>query len=139
MTTPSDLASRTAIRKLADQACARAAGASLVGGNSIRLLKDARENYPAWLDAISCAQRSIHFESYIIHDDDVGEQFADALLAKARGVVRVRVIYDWMGGFGKTSRRFWNLSLAKSSSDSLRSTGMRQSVHRSKTPSLVGG
>ena len=32
----------------------------------------------------------------------------DALLAKARGVVRVRVIYDWMGGFGKTSRRFWN-------------------------------
>ena len=108
MTTPSDLASRTAIRKLADQAFARAAGASLVGGNSIRLLKDARENYPAWLDAISSAQRSIHFESYIIHDDDVGEQFADALLAKARGVVRVRVIYDWMGGFGKTSRRFWN-------------------------------
>src|SRR2546426_39641 len=84
MTTPSDLASRTAIRKLADQAFARAAGASLVGGNSIRLLKDARENYPAWLDAISSAQRSIHFESYIIHDDDVGEQFADALLAKAR-------------------------------------------------------
>src|SRR5437667_8750565 len=106
MTTPSDLASRTAIRKLADQAFARAAGASLVGGNSIRLLKDARENYPAWLDAISSAQRSIHFESYIIHDDDVGEQFADALLAKARGVDRVRVIYDWMGGFGKTSGRF---------------------------------
>src|SRR5438105_6878545 len=108
MTTPSDLASRTAIRKLADQAFARAAGASLVGGNSIRLLKDARENHPAWLDAISSARRSIHFESYIIHDDDVGEQFADALLAKARGAVRVRVIYDWMGGVGKTSRRFWN-------------------------------
>ena len=31
------------------------------------------------------------------------------------------------------------LSLAKTSSDSLRSTEMRQSVHRSKTPSLVGG
>jgi len=71
-------------------------------------LKNARENYPASLDAISSARRSIHVESYIIHDDDVGEQFADALLAKARGAVRVRVIYDWMGGFGKTSRRFWN-------------------------------
>jgi cardiolipin synthase len=108
MTTPSDLASRTAIRKLADQAFARAAGASLVAGNSIRLLKDARENYPAWHDAIASARRSIQFESYIIHDDHVGEQFADALLAKARRAVRVRVIYDWMGGFGKTSRRFWN-------------------------------
>ena len=31
------------------------------------------------------------------------------------------------------------LSLAKTSSDSRRSTEMRQSVHRSKTPSLVGG
>ncbi len=31
------------------------------------------------------------------------------------------------------------LSFAKTSSDSLRSTEMRQSVHRSKTPSLVGG
>jgi hypothetical protein len=76
-------------------------------GNSIRLLRDARENYPAWLDAIARARQRIHFESYIIHDDDVGEQFADALIARARDAVRVRVIYDWMGGFGKTSRRFW--------------------------------
>jgi cardiolipin synthase len=30
------------------------------------------------------------------------------LIAKAREGVRVRLIYDWMGGFGKTSRRFWN-------------------------------
>ena len=34
--------------------------------------------------------------------------FADALVAKAREGVRVRLIYDWMGGFGKTSRSFWN-------------------------------
>ena len=108
MTTPSDVATRTAVRKLADQAFARAVGASLVGGNSIRLLKDARENYPAWLDAIAGARQSLHFESYIIHDDDIGEQFADALIARARDAVRVRVIYDWMGGFGKTSRRFWS-------------------------------
>jgi phosphatidylserine/phosphatidylglycerophosphate/cardiolipin synthase-like enzyme len=57
------------LRALAEQAFSRAAGASLVPGNSIRLLKDARENYPAWLDAIARASRSIHFESYIIHDD----------------------------------------------------------------------
>ncbi|HEU4714025.1 MAG TPA: phospholipase D-like domain-containing protein [Pyrinomonadaceae bacterium] len=97
-----------AIRSLANQAFSRAAGAPLVGGNYVRLLKDAMENYPAWLDAMKAAQRYIHFESYIIHEDDVGWLFADAMIAKAREGVRVRVLYDWLGGFGKTSRKFWN-------------------------------
>src|SRR5215469_1144689 len=96
------------VRALAEQAFSRAAGTPLVSGNTIRLLKDAQENYPAWLDAIAHATRFVHFESYIIHDDDVGGTFSDALIAKAREGVRVRVIYDWMGGLGKTSRRFWN-------------------------------
>ena len=97
-----------AVRALADQAFSRAAGAPLIPGNHVRLLKDARENYPAWLDAIRAAKHHIHFESYIIHEDDAGREFADALIAKAEQDVRVRVVYDWMGGFGKTSRRFWN-------------------------------
>jgi cardiolipin synthase len=96
------------VRNLANQAFSRAAGAPLVGGNSVRLLKDAKENYPAWLDAIKAAEHYIHFESYIIHEDDAGWMFADAFVAKAREGVRVRLIYDWMGGFGKTSHRFWN-------------------------------
>jgi cardiolipin synthase len=96
------------MRHLADQAFSRAAGAPLVAGNSVRLLIDAKENYAAWLDAIAGAQRYIHFECYIIHEDKTGLMFADALIAKAREGVRVRVIYDWLGGFGKTSRRFWN-------------------------------
>lgn len=40
------------------QAFSRAAGAQLVPGNSIRVLKNARENYPAWLEAIGRATRS---------------------------------------------------------------------------------
>ena len=96
------------VRELADQAFSRAAGAPLVEGNSVRLLIDARENYPAWLAAIGAAEHHINFESYIIHEDAAGWRFADALVAKARDGVRVRLIYDWMGGFGKTSRSFWN-------------------------------
>lgn len=96
------------VRDLANQAFSRSAGAPLIGGNSIRLLIDAKENYPAWLDAIKAAERYIHFESYIIHDDDTGWTFAEALIAKAREGVQVRLIYDWLGGFGKTSRAFWN-------------------------------
>jgi cardiolipin synthase A/B len=96
------------VRALADQAFSRAAGVSLIPSNSIRLLKDARENYPAWLDAIRAAKRRIHFESYIIHEDDAGRMFAEALVAKAKEGVRVRLIYDWLGGFGTASRAFWN-------------------------------
>jgi len=97
----------TEIRTFANQAFSRTAGAPLLDGNHVRLLKDARENYPAWLDAIGGAKHHIYFESYIIHEDRTGRRFADALLAKAREGVPVRLIYDWMGGFGKTSGRFW--------------------------------
>jgi cardiolipin synthase len=97
----------SSVRALANQAFSRAAGTSLIPGNSIRLLKDARENYPAWLAAIGAAQRHIHFESYIIHDDDTGRTFADALVAKARQGVKVRLIYDWLGGVGTASRGYW--------------------------------
>ena len=97
----------SAARLLADQAFSRAAGAPLIPGNSLRLLKDAAENYPAWLDAIENAKQSIHFENYIIYDDVVGHRFADALIGKQREGVRVRVLYDWMGALGKTSQRFW--------------------------------
>ncbi len=95
------------LREIADQAFTRAAGAPLIGDNSVRLLKDAGQNYPAWLEAIRNARRHIHFESYIIHEDDTGREFAEALIAKAREGVAVRLIYDWMGAFGKASRRFW--------------------------------
>ncbi|MEO8755089.1 MAG: cardiolipin synthase B, partial [Casimicrobiaceae bacterium] len=80
-----------------DRAFARATGAALTEHNSVRLLLDARENFPAWLDAIRNAQRYVLFESYIIADDDIGRQFVDALAAKARDGVRVCVVYDWLG------------------------------------------
>jgi len=80
-----------------DQTFARTTGATLVPGNSIRLLKDGKENYPAWLDAIASATRTIHLETYIIHGDSVGLAFAEALVTKAREGVRVRVLIDWFG------------------------------------------
>ena len=95
------------VRLLAEQAFSRAAGAPLIPGNSIELLRDAAQNYPAWLDAMRSATKSIHFENYFITDDDIGRQFAELMAAKAAMGVRVRLIYDWFGSFGKASRRFW--------------------------------
>ena len=54
-------------------------------GNAVRLLKDGAENYPAWLEAIASARETVHFESYIVHDDAVGLRFADALIAQREG------------------------------------------------------
>jgi cardiolipin synthase A/B len=105
----------TAALSLADQAFARASGAQLIQGNHVRLLRDAKENYPAWLAAIESADRYVYFESYIIRDDRSGRRFAEALGAKARTGVPVRVLYDWMGAVGKTPGRFW---------DSLRGAGV---------------
>ena len=102
-----ELQNRSALRHIASRAFSRTAGAPLIPGNRVRLLRDAQENYPRWLEAISRAQQHVHFESYIIHEDDTGREFADALIAKAREGVHVRLIYDWMGGLGKTSSRFW--------------------------------
>lgn len=97
----------SSVRVLADQAFSRAAGAPLLTGNSCKLLRDAQENYPAWLEAIGSAKRRIHFECYIIHEDEVGREFAEALARKAREGVRVRLIYDWLGALGAASRRLW--------------------------------
>ena len=93
---------------LLDQAFTRAAGASLVGGNRVRLLRDARENYPAWLEAIHGAERTIFFENYMWCEDETGREFRDALVAKARAGVRVRVIYDWLGSLFRASSRYWH-------------------------------
>lgn len=95
------------LRLVADQAFSRAAGAPLVEGNKVQLLRNAKENYPAWLDAINTATRWIHFESYIIHEDQCGREFAEALCAAARRGVRVRVVYDWLGALTTTTWRFW--------------------------------
>jgi cardiolipin synthase len=94
-------------RRLAEQAFSRAAGAPLIPGNDVRVLRDATENYPAWLEAIAGARKSIFFESYIFANDRVGRQFAEALAERARAGVEVRVLYDWLGTWG--SGRLWQL------------------------------
>lgn len=100
------------MRVIAEQAFSRAAGAPLVSGNHVRVLKDAGENYPAWLAAIRGAQEKIYFENYIVSDDGVGREFVAALAERAHAGVRVRVIYDWLGGWGTGSHRLWRPLIA---------------------------
>jgi cardiolipin synthase len=88
-----------ALAELAERAFARAAGSPSTDANAVRLLCDARENYPAWKDALAKAERYILFESYIVEDDDVGREFAAILTERARAGVPVHVIVDWLGSW----------------------------------------
>jgi cardiolipin synthase len=95
------------VRVYAEQALSRAAGATLTGGNVVKILRDAKEHFPAWLEAIERAEQQVHFECYIISDDRVGREFADALARKARSGVAVRLVYDWVGCLGESGRGFY--------------------------------
>jgi cardiolipin synthase len=89
-------------------ACAinRAAGGRPIPGNRVELLIDGAETYAAMLDLIARASRWIHFENYIIRSDTEGWRFAEALAAKARHGLPVRVLYDAVGSMF-TSRKLW--------------------------------
>lgn len=71
-----------------------------VGGDAVRLLRDGAHAFPAMLAAIAGAQREILLEMYWIGTDAVGRRFRDALAARARDHVDVRVIYDAVGSLG---------------------------------------
>jgi cardiolipin synthase A/B len=84
----------------------RAAGARPIPGNRVRLLVDGPGAYEAMLAQIAGARRWIHLENYIFRHDGIGRRIGEALCARAREGVAVRVLYDWLGSFS-TSRRFW--------------------------------
>lgn len=77
-----------------------------VGGDEVRLLRDGVEAFPAMLDAIAAAEREILLEMYWVGVDAVGTRFRDALAAKAKAGVTVRVVYDAVGSLGITPE-FW--------------------------------
>src|SRR3989442_1699725 len=84
----------------------RACGARPIEGNRIDLYSESPRALDAMLELVARAERWIHFENYIIRGDRTGRRFADALAARARAGVRVRVLYDALGSLG-TSRGFW--------------------------------
>jgi len=72
-------------------------GSPLVSGNKATLLIDGPATYRAMLKAIQAARSTIHLESYIFEDDEVGRRFAAALLAKQAEGVQVELVYDSVG------------------------------------------
>jgi len=72
-------------------------GPGLVPGNRVTDLENGDEIFPAMLESIHSAQKTITFETYIYWSGEVGQEFADALVERARAGVKVKVMVDWMG------------------------------------------
>jgi cardiolipin synthase A/B len=86
----------------------RATGAPRIEGNLVSLQFEGSSTFDRWLEAIDQARRFVHFENYILRDDRVGRAFRDALVAKARQGVPVRLVYDWVGCWA-TPRAYWKV------------------------------
>lgn len=63
-------------------------------GNEAEIYTDGYQFFPALLQAIAKARHHIHIDVFIFNDDALGRLVADALIAKAREGVEVRLIYD---------------------------------------------
>lgn len=88
------------------QAMERAAGGPEIEGNALKLQFEGSATFEAWIEAIDRADRFVYFENYILRDDRVGRAFREALVAKAREGIPVRLVYDWVGCWA-TPRRYW--------------------------------
>ena len=69
-------------------------------GNQVELLVDGPAAHAAQLDAIKKARHHIHLDIYIITDEKIGQQYAEALSECARKGVIVRLMFDSIGGAG---------------------------------------
>ena len=72
-------------------------GPDVLEGNAVRLLRNGDEIFPAMLEAIGRAERTICFETFIYWSGDVGRRLGEALCERARAGVKVHVLLDWLG------------------------------------------
>jgi len=73
------------------------AGAPIVGGNAVEVLLNGEQIFPAVLDGIRSAQRTISYAQYFYEDGPVARDIAEALAERCRAGVGVNVLLDAFG------------------------------------------
>ncbi|MFO0837985.1 MAG: cardiolipin synthase [Phycisphaerae bacterium] len=71
-----------------------------IGGNAVRILREANETYESLEEAIAGARRHVHLLYYIWQNDATGRHFRDLLCRKAREGVECRLLLDAVGCWG---------------------------------------
>ncbi|CAJ0791683.1 Major cardiolipin synthase ClsA [Ralstonia psammae] len=87
-------------------------GGPLMVGNEVSLLQDGPATYRAMFAAMTAAKDHINLETYGIDDSEVGQQFADLLIAQQSRGVQVNLIYDSVGALHTTNAYFDRLRAA---------------------------
>jgi cardiolipin synthase len=78
--------------------------ATLHYGNRATILTDGTEFYPAMIEAIRGATRSVNMELYIFQPGTIADQFIAALSDRARQGVNVTIVVDAIGSFSLRGR-----------------------------------
>ena len=74
--------------------------AAVVPGNHVDILTNGSQFYPAMLEAIRAAQASVNLETYIFDPGEIADRFIDAVIARARAGIEVRIVMDSIGSSG---------------------------------------
>lgn len=69
----------------------------LLYGTQINIYTNGTDKFDDLLQAIRSAKHHIHIQYYIFCDDEIGRRIKEALIAKAREGIEVRVLYDDVG------------------------------------------
>jgi cardiolipin synthase A/B len=101
-------------------------GPPMTAGNRIDILENGDQIFPAMLQAIAAATKTVNFEAYIFWSGEVGTRFRDALAERAAHGVEVRVLLDAVGSMGS--------KLKSSDVDVLTGAGARVVFFHSKKP-----
>jgi cardiolipin synthase len=72
-------------------------GPSILDGNRVTELINGDQIFPAMLQAIRGAKKTVLFETFIYWSGDIGKEMADALSERARAGLKVHVLLDWVG------------------------------------------
>lgn len=80
-------------------------GPQMIAGNRVEALVNGERIFPAMLEAIRGAKRTITFETYIYYSGTIGAEFSRALAERAKAGVKVHVIFDAVGA-GKIDDKF---------------------------------
>ena len=72
-------------------------GPGIIPGNKVTELQNGEAIFPAMLEAIRGARKTVTFETYIYWSGEIGKKFAEALEERARAGVTVKVMIDWAG------------------------------------------
>ena len=72
-------------------------GPAFIDGNEVKVLINGDKIFPEMLNAIHSAKQTITFETFIYWADSIGEEFANALIERAKAGVKVHVLLDWLG------------------------------------------